>query len=149
MSCRDRFKVLDDQKTATCPADRPMRGPTLQKDGTSLWKGVGCADCPLREKCTPGTQRILSIDFEGERLRDKMRQRMREPGAKALYAERIATIEPVFSFIEDTMGFRRVSSRLPQTVRAEILLKVLAHNIARLCACSRVCFVILLLPEDG
>jgi transposase len=146
---RDRFKVLDDQKTATCPADRLMRGPARQKNGNSLWSGVGCADCPLREQCTPGTQRILSVDFEGDRLREQMRQRMREPGAKALYGERIATIEPVFSFIEDTMGFRRVSSRLPQTVRAEILLKVLAHNIARLCACSRVYIVMLLLPEDG
>jgi hypothetical protein len=146
---RERFKILDNEKGVTCPADRPMRGPFREKDGDTMWKGVGCSECPLRSQCTPGKQRVLSVDYEGDRLRDKMRKRMNEPDAKALYAERIATIEPVFSFIEDTMGFRRVSSRLPQTVRAEILLKVLAHNIARLCARSRMWIVILLLPEDA
>lgn len=146
---RERFKVLKQDTSAICPAGRPMRGPTIQKNGNTLWKGVGCATCHLRTNCTPGTQRILSVDFEGDELREKMQQRMLRPDAKALYAERIATIEPVFSFIEDTMGFRRVSSRLPETVRAEILLKVLAHNIARLCARSRLWTVILLLPDDA
>jgi transposase len=145
---RERFKVLED-KSARCPADRPMRGPFPQKDGTTMWRAEGCADCVLQPKCTPGTQRILTVDFEGDALRAKMRERMSRDDAPKLYGERIATIEPVFSFIEDSMAFRRVSSRLPQTVRAEILLKVLAHNIARLCARTRSWFVLLLLPEDG
>jgi hypothetical protein len=44
----------------------------------------------------------------------------------------MATIEPVFASVEDGMAFRRVASRHPRTVRAEVLLKLLAHNIRRL-----------------
>jgi hypothetical protein len=46
--------------------------------------------------------------------------------------DRIATIEPVFSNRESTMGFRRASSRHEHTVMAEVLLKALAHNVSRL-----------------
>ena len=145
---RERFTILDDH-SARCPADRAMRGPFPQKDGTTHWRGEGCADCPLRAQCTPGKQRTLIVDFDAEALRAKMRTRMTREDAASLYGERIATIEPVFSFLQDRMGFRRVSSRLPQTVRAEILLKVLAHNVARLVARSRVRFLFLLLPDHA
>ena len=69
---------------------------------------------------------------------EAMRDRLTRPGARERYNRRISTVEPVFSAIEDSMGFRRVSSRLPETVRAEILLKVLAHNVARLVTAKRV-----------
>jgi transposase len=143
---REQFVILDN-RSARCPADRPMRGPFPQKDGTTHWRGEGCAACSLRAKCTPGKQRTLIIDFEADAWRAKMRERMKCADAKELYGERIATIEPVFSSIEDRMGFRRVSSRLPQTVRAEILLKVLAHNVARLIARLHVWFVVVMLPD--
>ena len=55
-------------------------------------------------------------------------------GAKARYNRRIATIEPVFSYLEDTMGFRRSSSRRTDTVRAEVFMKLLAYNLLRLLA---------------
>jgi hypothetical protein len=39
----------------------------------------------------------------------------------------MATIEPVFSHIEDVMAYRRASSRHPTTIVAEVLMKVLAR----------------------
>jgi hypothetical protein len=71
-----------------------------------------------------------------------MRERMAMPGAKERYNRRIATVEPVFSYIEDAMGFRRASSRKTETVKSEILLKVLAYNLLRLRAVKAVavCF---------
>jgi transposase len=129
---RERFKILPDQ-TAICPADRRMRGPFADANGRQKWIGVGCGDCSLRPECTPGRERALTVSPAAE----AMRERLARPGARQRYNRRIATVEPVFSAIEDSMGYRRVSSRLPETVKAEILLKVLAHNVSRLVTAKR------------
>ena len=130
---RDRFVFHADGKVM-CPADRLMQGPYHCSDGNTVWKGVGCAECPLREKCTSAQLRRLVVKPEFDRVRASMNALMTQPGAAERYNRRIATVEPVFSNIESTMGFRRASSRFEQTVVAEMLLKVLAHNISRLIA---------------
>jgi transposase len=129
---RERFKIFPDQ-TATCPADKPMRGPYPDANGRLKWIGVGCAECPQKPQCTPGRERALTVSMAAE----AMRARLARPGARQRYNRRISTVEPVFSAIEDSMGYRRVSSRLPETVKAEILLKILAHNISRLVTAKR------------
>lgn len=129
---RDRFKILPDQ-TAICPADKPMRGPYPDANGRLKWIGAGCGECPQRPQCTPGRERALT----GSVAAEEMRVRLARPGARERYNRRMSTIEPVFSAIEDAMGYRRVSSRLPETVKAEILLKILAHNVSRLVTAKR------------
>lgn len=130
---RDRF-VLDEHRRATCPAGTQMLGPYPNDKTGDAWKwvGVGCAECPLKPSCTKGAARSLNIDFAKSRAASSMDKRMSTDEAKARYHRRIATIEPVFSFMQDAMGFRRCSSRLSKTVKAEVLLKVLAYNIDRL-----------------
>lgn len=118
--------------TATCPAGTKMHGPVKAGRGQLRWRGVGCDTCPLKPQCTEVDRREVVVDPERERLHGAMQARMRQDGAQERYRRRIATVEPVFSYIEDTMGYRRASSRHAQTVRAEILLKVLAHNLARI-----------------
>jgi hypothetical protein len=63
------------------------------------------------------------------------------------------TIEPVFSFLEHTMRFRRASSRRKQTVVSEVLLKLLAYNIDRLIRAerdtTRLSCVLVLISSDG
>lgn len=130
---RDAFRI--DGEEAICPAGTRMRGPYEDTAvGRTKWVGVGCPECPDRPRCTPGRERALTVSPAAE----AMRERLDRKGARERYNRRIATIEPVFSVIEDAMGFRRVSSRLPETVRAEILLKILAHNVARLVTAKRV-----------
>jgi len=129
---RDRFTLLPDQ-TVICPAGTPMRGPFEDANGRKRWLGVGCLECPLRPECTPGRERAFTVSLAAEAMRD----RLARPGARERYNRRISTVEPVFSSIEDSMGYRRVSSRLPETVKAEILLKILAHNVSRLITAKR------------
>ena len=90
----------------------------------------------LRPQCTDTKQgrRVLTVRPSFERGRAAMLARMQAPDAKARYAQRMATIEPVFANIQSVLGFRRLSSRHTPTVRAEIVLKLLAHNISRLLA---------------
>jgi transposase len=133
---REAFHIHDNGE-ATCPAGRKMKGP--YKNGESrLWHGVGCEGCPLRAQCTKGKRRALTQNPHLDLVRGHMSERMAEPGAKQRYNKRIATVEPVFSYIEDAMGFRRASSRKTETVKAEILLKVLAYNLLRLRAAKSV-----------
>jgi transposase len=137
---RSRFKILDDG-SAICPADKPMSKPRVMSDGRTHWSGLGCGKCELRPLCTSRERRSLTADMNLETVRNEMRTRMDQPGARERYGQRIATIEPVFSNIEDTMGFRRSSSRHPKTIVAEVLLNVVAHNLARIVAAKRLACV--------
>ena len=67
-----------------------------------------------------------------DEARRLMRERLAAPGAKARYNQRIATIEPVFAHLESTMKYRRTTTRHERGVIAEVLLKLLAHNVSRL-----------------
>jgi transposase len=150
----DDFK-RDVSGKLTCPAQRAMNGPW--KDGDAeRWEGIECGGCGLKPRCTGGARRTVTIDLEFHKVRDAMRERMAMPGARERYNQRIATVEPVFSVLEDAMGFRRVTSRVAGSVRAEVLLKVVAYNLKRLIDSKRVRAVSMLIqekalssPEDG
>lgn len=140
---RDAFVLDPKRKSVVCPAGRTMAGPSYDKaHAYDRYVGVGCQDCPLKPGCTRGRARNVTVDWEFEAVRTAMRQRMARSGARERYNRRIATVEPVFSSLEDAMGFRRVSSRLPQTVKAEVLLKLLAHNLGRLITQQRLVLVL-------
>lgn len=134
---RDEFHFHDDG-TATCPAGREMQPSARGGKQKRTWRGVGCSTCALKAQCTEVEARTVTLDLERDRLHGAMRERMSEPGAQERYRRRIATVEPVFSYIEDAMNFRRVSSALTETVQAEIRLKVLAYNLLRLFFCASV-----------
>lgn len=137
---RSLFKILDDGG-AICPANKAMSKPRLMSNGRTQWLGIGCKSCELHSKCTTRTRRSLTADLNLEKVRTEMRNRMSAPGAAERYAQRIATIEPAFSNIEDNMGFRRSSSRHPTTVVTEVLLKIVAHNLSRIVAARRLACV--------
>jgi transposase len=145
---RERF-TFELDGSVRCPAGRLMKGPFLQPDGRAKWTGVGCADCALRSDCTEGRTRSLYIDAEFDQLRERMRARMDAPGGRERYHRRIATVEPVFSNLESTMGFRRASSRHEPTVLAEVLLKVLAHNVSRLLGAKKLSRAYFQITPDG
>jgi hypothetical protein len=137
---RERFQILDDGR-AICPAGKPMSPPSPHHSGRTVWTGIGCNECPLRSQCTSGTKRSLTAHVNLEKVRDDMRRRMAEPDAHERYGQRIATIEPAFSNIEDVMGYRRASSRHPTTIVAEVLMKIVAHNMSRISAAVRLACV--------
>jgi transposase len=144
---RADFTIADD-KTAQCPAGKKMVGPYPDGPHRVRWNGVGCDSCPLRSQCTERKVRSLTIRPKFEEAKASMRARMALAGAAQRYNQRIATIEPVFSVLEDAMGFRRVSAQKQETVRAEITLKLLAYNIGRLLASAALRHVRVMLLLD-
>jgi len=138
---REHFTTNSDG-ALVCPAGRIMRGPT--KAGTGLrYFGVGCADCPLRSRCTTTERRELVL----HPALDHARAKVRAPDGQARYRKRIATIEPVFSNIESVMNFRRSTTRHPAAVVAEMHLKALAHNVSRLIAARPLFYFLAILDE--
>lgn len=133
---RDLFVMSEDGRSVTCPAGRPMQGPESAGQGSRRWHGVGCGDCELRPRCTKGKHRKFQIRVEFEASSGLMRKRLNEAPDPTLYKKRAAIIEPVFASVQHEMGFRRASSRSATTVIAEVLLKLLAHNIRRLAAAA-------------
>jgi transposase len=128
---REKFKFEKDG-TVRCPAGTLMLGPKKDRLGEVRWEGQGCATCALKTSCTRGKQRKLIVNPRFDAARMEMRQRMSEPNAAERYGKRIATVEPVFSILEDRMQYRRVSTRHEKNSVAEILLKLLAYNLVRL-----------------
>lgn len=128
---RDDFSLADDGRM-TCPAGTQMQGPSPDGPEQIRYNGVGCLHCPLREKCTDKKVRSLTLRPRLEEARKAMLAKMQSPEAAHNYRRRCCTVEPVFSGLQDQMGFRRVSTRLASAARAEIMLKVLAYNLSRL-----------------
>ena len=133
---KERFIINGND--ATCPAGTKMHGPTKDRGLVIQWHGVGCGKCALRKQCTTADKRTLTHNPVMAERRAKMLELMEDSARKLLYSKRAAIVESQYSVIEDTMGFRRVSSRHPATVPAEIVLKLLAYNLTRLWAADRV-----------
>jgi transposase len=143
------FVVSEDKRSVICPAGRPMQGPESGGKGMRRWFGNQCGECSLKPQCTKGKRRKFQINLAFEAARDPMRERLAAPGSEALYRKRSAIIEPVFASVESDMGFRRASSRHSETIVAEILLKLLAHNVRRLALGARKRFRVLWLTVDS
>lgn len=144
----ERFTLREDD-SVLCPANRLMRGPFDDHSGRTKWVGDGCATCDLKPQCTKSRKRAFTASLGRERIRDRMKTRLETPEGKARYGRRLATVEPVFASIEDAMAFRRASSRHSASILAEVLLKVLAHNVSRLLTAARLLRVRCLLTVDG
>ncbi len=147
---REAFQLQPSARSVLCPAGRAMHGPVRNNfDQCDVYFGVDCEGCPLRPRCTQGARRTFSVRWEYERLRQAMLQRMSQPGAAARYLQRMATVEPVFASVQHDMGFRRLSSRHSRTIDAEVLLKLLAHNVSRLLTRSRLFCVLVILEAPA
>ena len=63
---------------------------------------------------------------------EHLRQKLRTPEGKAIYAKRRETVEPVFGQIKERRGFRRFLLRGVDKVRAEWRIICLTHNLLKL-----------------
>jgi transposase len=79
-------------------------------------------DAPLGAAPTAGPQTIA----------EAMREKLRQPGAREIYARRKAVVEPVFGQTKEVRGFRRFSFRGRRKVSAEWTLICLTHNLLKL-----------------
>jgi len=90
-----------------------------------------CADCPLKQQCTSGSERRIKR-WEHEAVIDAMQERLdRRPDAMRI---RRATVEHPFGTLKAWMGATHFKTRTLDKVRTEMSLHVLAYNLKRLVA---------------
>ena len=114
-----------------CPAgERLTYRYTREEAGKNLrryWTSA-CQACPLKAKCTPGTERRISR-WEHEAVLEKVQTRLdTDPGKMRV---RRQTVEHPFGTIKAWMGSTHFQMKTLKNVGAEMALHVLAYNMKR------------------
>lgn len=105
------------------------------KQTLSKYRAKNCNGCPLRGSCHKSSgNRIIEINLEARRLREKARELLSSP--EGLEKRRRRPIEPetVFGNIKHNKQFKRFLLRGKEKVEIEIGLLSLAHNLSKLVA---------------
>jgi len=131
----DKFVFEKERDVLICPAGRELRFRTQHRKGSGTYRcyaASGCRGCEFYAECVPsgiGNRRIARSVVAD--LRESMRERLRSPEGRALFAARKATVEPVFGQIKHNRGFRRFVLRGVRGAAAEVYLVATAHNIMK------------------
>jgi transposase len=125
-----------------CPQGQPLSYATTAHEvrGTSQRirrryqaAAEACATCPLRDRCLTGRTKARQINREQyEASRERHAQRMAQPEAQEIYAERRHVGERPFAVIKHHYGLRRFLLRGLERVQAEWHWAACAFNLQRL-----------------
>ena len=136
-----------DPRTATCicPAGKKLysTGSACTTNGRKHRKFQGakrdCVSCELRAHCLRYPQRTQTrqVAFfyttaSPLRYTQRMRQTIDSERGRALYARRIATVEPVFANLRHNKRLDRFTLRTQRKVNVQWTLYCLVHNIEKL-----------------
>ena len=87
-----------------------------------------CRSCPLKQRCTPGTERRVSR-WEHEHVLETVQKRLDEHPEKM--RQRRETVEHPFGTIKARMGATHFLMKTLPRVASEMALHVLAYNLTR------------------
>jgi transposase len=125
------FRYLADEDVYLCPAgERLTYRFTSEEHGLILhryWTNV-CADCAIKDQCTPSKQRRVSR-WEHEHVLEAVQRRLDE-NHQAM-RDRRETVEHPFGTIKARMGATHFLMKGLKNVRTEMALSVLAYNLTR------------------
>ena len=102
-----------------------------QGDEMEKYSGIGCTDCPLKEKCTKGKQRFLYVDLRME-YREKMREKLSSDKGREIYMKRQGLVEPLHGDDQKNKGWRQHHLRGLAKATGEFLLIRIATNLAKI-----------------
>jgi transposase len=108
------FQYDETTNSFTCPGGQRLEMKRESKDGLRIYQGDAqiCASCPYQRRCCQSksdSARTISCD-DKEPLRQRMNNKMEQPGSKAVYKKRKVIVEPVFGQIKNRR-FRGFSVR--------------------------------------
>jgi len=116
-----------------CPAGRELTFKGEYQLGSGryrLYGCTGCSSCSFRNQCVKngrGSRRVYVSCKEP--LRQRMKEKLKSPGGKLVYALRKQIVEPVFGQIKHNRGFRQFLLRGIEGARAEMALLFMGHNL--------------------
>jgi transposase len=142
----DDFHHDPDTRTCTCPAGKTLYGNgadcTINGYRAVRYRGAlrDCVPCELRRRClrTPDKTKTRQVAFFQGKARgqpthsDNMKARIDSPEGRRRYAQRFATVEPVFGNLRHNKQLNRFTLRGRQKVDGQWKLYCLVHNIEKL-----------------
>ena len=147
-----RFRPKDftfdpQQGTCVCPAQHALKlnsaNAVINGRKATVFTGTAatCAGCPLRAQCLrkPDVTRVRQVAFFKGVVEGKlpnphcraMRVKIDSTRGRAIYAQRMGIIEPVFGHIQQR-GLRRFTLRGKAKIDAQWKLFCVVHNVAKL-----------------
>jgi len=116
-----------------CPAGNPMEYKrTINFDDghrVDVYQGTACADCPLKDRCTVGKKRNISIDSRVP-YRDIMRDKLKSEEGRETYMKRQGLIESIHGDDQKNKGWIQHHLRGFKKASAEFVLVRIATNLA-------------------
>lgn len=140
---KDQFVFDPSGPSYRCPQGKPLtyreRTSKQKADGTyfaiEIYQAApsDCAACPLKAHCLRRGSGARTVRRQKhEELIEQLKERMKQPEAKAKYRQRGCTVERRFADFKTHRGLQRFSGRTPQRADAQVGLTVLAHNLRTL-----------------
>jgi transposase len=114
---KGRFRYDMESNEYLCPEGRRLKflGEHFDKQKNKtvrVYTGEECLGCKVQSKCTHKKDGIRYIkDFPYEAQRNTMREKMKTPRAKEIYALRSRTVEPVLGDIKENKGLTSFLTR--------------------------------------
>ena len=141
------FNVNIEKQSCVCPAGKAM----WLKASKAKIKQIefmqfqayekDCPICPLKNQCLRNknqtTPRQVNIKLGVSKQKrnsvlEKMKQKIDSVKGRAIYSQRLGTVEPVFGNINTMIGFKRFSLRGKTKVNAQWQLISMVHNILKI-----------------
>ncbi len=141
------FKGSIKKQTCECPPDKAMWLKASEaKIGHQVFMQFqahleDCSGCPLRWKCLrndkqkTARQVNIQVGVTGDRkgtLIEAMKQKIDSVEGRAVYSQRLGTVEPVFGHIREMIGSKRFSLRAKKKVNAQWRLMAIIHNLLKI-----------------
>lgn len=126
------FPITDG--TMKCPAGLEMHlhSKTEEANGDKLvFIGVGCADCPLKMKCTDGKNRTVTIVPE-MKYRDIMREKLNTDLGRETYSKRQGTVESTHGDDQKNKKWKQHHLRGKAKAGLEFLLIRIGANLGKM-----------------
>jgi transposase len=134
-----RFRYDSGQDQCICPREQilpfdslKVREDKVQPYTVRVYRCPSYETCPVRWQCsTSKSGRTVQIHPQHASL-VRQREKQRDSAMRALLRKRSVTVEPVFGWIKQAMGFRRWTVRGLENVQTQWLLVCTAVNFTRL-----------------
>ena len=91
-----------------------------------------CSVCPIKDKCTTGKSRSLTVSWEAERLKAIARENLNSEKGKELRSRRANEVESIFGDQKLNNKVRRYLLRGLEKVNIEAGLYYISHNIKKI-----------------
>lgn len=143
----DDFKINIKKQTCHCPAGNAMWLCSAKaKIGQHYFMQFrayekDCPGCPLKNQCLRNKHQITprqvniklgTTETKKSGVIEQMKQKIDSIKGRAIYSQRLGTVEPVFGHINTMIGFKRFSLRGKTKVNAQWQLISMVHNMLKI-----------------